>query len=477
MYKTIKIQVKQASGLYPYCGSLCRLSNNLYNASLFRYRQAMTARNKTETDLTDNEREVMKEMQDTLPHTKREEVPETLTYCYLDSLYKVTKNPDYYSEGLPRQSAQAAMKQMFRDMKGYFEAMHAYRVSPDIFLRKPELPHYKHKGGMCTAILSNQDCCIRYNEKNEKYYAKLPLTKETLKLGRKVPGTLKEVKVVPENGIFVFAFSFDDGISEVPLKAPERICAIDPGVNNLMAVTNNCGLPTLLYKGGAVKSINQRYNKKMAEIQSRETAGTTKKFVPTQESQRITVKRNNAVNDFMLKASRSFITWCVDNRIDTVVIGSNRMWKQEPDMNKRSNQNFLQIPFDRLKQMITYMARYEGIRVIKREESYTSLSSYLDRDPLPELDGQKHHFSGVRFKRGLYRSSDGTVLNADMNGSANIMRKEFPSLSEGIDFSHMIVIRHPDGKKQHPVKKENISHARYRRESRKSFRTNVVLSA
>ena len=477
MYKTIKIQVNQASGLHPYCGSLCRLSNNLYNASLFRYRQVMTARNKTEAELTDNEREVMKEMQDTLPHTKREEVPKTLTYCYLDSLYKTTKNPDYYSEGLPRQSAQAVMKQMFRDMKGYFEAMRAYKVSPDVFTGKPELPHYKHKGGMCTAILSNQDCCIRFNEKNGKYYAKLPLTKEALKLGRKMPGTLKEVKIIPENGIFTFAFSFDDGITEVPLKAPERICAIDLGVDNLMAVTNNCGLPSLLYKGGAVKSINQRYNRKMAEIQSRETAGTTKKFVPTEESQRITVRRNNAVNDLMLKASRSFITWCVDNRIDTVVIGSNRMWKQGADMSKVSNQNFVQIPFDRLKQIIAYMARYEGIRVIEREESYTSSASYLDRDPLPELDQERHVFSGARFTRGLYRSSDGTVLNADMNGSANIMRKEFASLAEGIDFSHMIVIRHPDGKKLHPAKKEIISQARYRRESRKSFRTNVVLSA
>lgn len=138
--------------------------------------------------------------------------------------------------------------------------------------------------------------------------------------------------------------------------------------------------------------------------------------------------------------------WCVENRIDTIVLGKNADWKRKSNMGKRNNQNFVQIPHAKLYDVITYLAERYGIDVIAQEESYTSKASFLDRDEIPvygKTDSPK--FSGRRVRRGLYRASDGRTVNADLNGSAKILRKCFPlTFSENPDFNQIIVIRHPD---------------------------------
>ena len=130
----------------------------------------------------------------------------------------------------------------------------------------------------------------------------------------------------------------------------------------------------------------------------------------------------------MLKAGKSLIIWCVENRIDTIVIGSNPGWKQGSNMGRRSNQKFVQIPFDDLKRILKYQGERNGIRIVEQEEAYTSKASFIDHDDIPDLDGSKEAvFSGTRTKRGLYRSKEGITINADLNGSANILRKAFPN--------------------------------------------------
>ncbi|MGI5887833.1 MAG: transposase [Oscillospiraceae bacterium] len=143
---------------------------------------------------------------------------------------------------------------------------------------------------------------------------------------------LKEVHVVPENGIFTvyLVLQTDKGEAEKttrPEHVPERVCAVDLGVNNLMAVSNNCGLPCILYRGGILKSVNHLYNRKVSAIMSEQTKGTDRKFQATEEYCRVTLRRNNQVSDFMHKTARHFIHWCVENRIDTIVAGVNRSWK------------------------------------------------------------------------------------------------------------------------------------------------------
>jgi putative transposase len=180
-----------------------------------------------------------------------------------------------------------------------------------------------------------------------------------------------------------------------------------------------------------VKSINQFYNKRKAELQSQlRRKGTTK------HTKRLTNRRNRRINHYLHTASKRIIDLLAKEGISILVIGKNDGWKQQANMGKRTNQNFVQIPHARFIQMLTYKAELVGIHVEVTEESYTSKASLLDLDPLPVRKRATSTFSGKRVKRGLYRASDGRTLNADINGSGNIIRKVAPdafSEVEGVE--------------------------------------------
>lgn len=159
---------------------------------------------------------------------------------------------------------------------------------------------------------------------------KFPLCKELLEFSKApVTGRLKEVKVKPFHDIFHVFLVLDDGQPEPALsKAPERICAIDFGASNFAAISNNAGLPFLLFKGGVLKSQNQWYNKKIAELKSEQAKGTTVPFNPMPASEKLCAKRENQVIDFARKFCKRVVDWCLDNQIDTIVVGKNDNWKQ-----------------------------------------------------------------------------------------------------------------------------------------------------
>jgi IS605 OrfB family transposase len=191
-----------------------------------------------------------------------------------------------------------------------------------------------------------------------------------------------------------------------------------------------------------VKSINQYYNKRKAELQSKlGRTGTTKRM------ERLTSTRNRRIDHYLHTTSRWIVDDLVAHGIGTLVIGKNDGWKQEANMGKRTNQNFVSIPRARFIQMLTYKAELAGITVVVTEESYTSKASFLDRDEMPVYAPnrkEKPTFSGKRIERGLYRAKDGTLINADCNGSSNIIRKVAPHAwkqAEGVE----------DGKGHKPV--------------------------
>lgn len=448
MYRVLNVQVCSSDTIYTYLDKTAHLANNLSNAVLFRERQMITSAKKSVEDWTDNEKEIRKEAETTIQNsTKYRRIPDSgvLSYNFMEKMLRFTNNPDFFAEGLPKQTAQWIVRQVCTDISSFYKAVRQYNKTPELFLGKPELPGYKHKGGVCAFRMTNQDCVIRRSD-DGKYHAKLPMIRDKVCIGKECPGKLKEVHVSPENGRYRMSFVFDDGrIPPETKDHPERIVAVDLGVNNLMGVTNNCGLPCLLYKGGTVKSVNQHYNRKTAKIMSMQTKGSAEKFIPTQEYRDLTNYRNDRIRDFMLKAGKSLIMWCVENRIDTIVIGSNTGWKQNADMGRRSNQKFVQIPFDQLKRILEYQGERNGINVLFQEEAYTSKASFMDNDYIPGL-GEKTEFSGTRVKRGLYRTRGGHEINADLNGSANILRKAFPeAFAESMpDFRNITVIKHPD---------------------------------
>ena len=505
--RTATVYINEGHPLFPYADNLTALTNNLSNAARFRQRQVLSAVSKEKADWTANECEVMEEIRKTVPLIKKTSMPTKekhfLGYVFLDAIMKYNSNPDYYAKGLPRQTAQHVLKTAVKDMKGFYKAIKEYHKNPDRFTGQPELPGYKRKGGHSTALVTNQDCTVKTC--GGKWYAYFPHAKDKpVCLGCPIPDArLKQACITPDNGRYKLSFQFevDADIPKVPENIrPERICAIDFGVDNLMSVTNNCGLPALIYKGGVAKSVNQKYNKTIAALVSEQTLRTGEKFVPDAAYHTATNRRNDQISDFMRKCAKHFVTWCVENRIDTVAMGVNKYWKQEADLGKRNNQNFVQLPFDRLRNIIRYLCAWKGICCLDQEESYTSKASFPDRDFIPVCGNEKGKpsFSGQRrpvsykgmYKkdgfRGLYTTKSGEIINSDLNGSANILRKAFPNAFTGKpapDFNHVVIIRHPDAeniknnrKEQTAVQKQD-SHAKIKRQHRKDAKRAKHLAA
>lgn len=477
MYSVLKFAIRPGSEHYEYCDTITKAANNLRNAVLFRMRQVLTFSEKPQEQWTANEKEIHDEIETALPEmNKRSHKYSTpcagktfLNYNFMDALLKVTRNPDYYCSGLPRQAAQQIIKEVVASMKSFYAALCVYKAEPRKFTGRPKLPGYSKSGGNHAVTLTNQDC-VMYS-KETRHSIKLPLCKQRFDIGAApVSGKLKQASIVPTHGIFMLILVFDDGKSSPVQKEVSRICAIDMGVDNIAAITNNIGKPCLLFKGGVAKSINQWYNKQMS------------KFMRNQEDSSKTdtlcLQRNNRLSDFINKVAKNIVQWCIDNDIDTIVIGKTKFWKQEANMGPKSNQNFVQIPFDKLRFGIAYRAERNGIRVVEQEESYTSAASFVEKDEIPVYgkNDDKANFSGKRIQRGLYRNADGSVVNADLNASANILRKAFPDAFNdcGVDFSSVVVILHPDYEKaiklreQQFTNKKPTSKTKLRRLARKN---------
>ena len=229
---------------------------------------------------------------------------------------------------------------------------------------------------------------------------------------------VKQARIIPKGNNFVLEIIYD---KEVPnLRPVKNAISVDLGVNNLIAAVSNVNRP-LLIKGTLIKSYNRWFNKtkgKLSGIYQRQKiyCGTKMEYLID--------KRYKKMEDLVHNASRLFIDECVNNNIDTIVLGYNEGWKQKVAIGKRNNQNFVGIPFLNLVRKIEYKAEDVGIRVIRTEESYTSKCSFLDDEEI-----RKHRaYKGKRIKRGLFRSSQGIELNADCNSAGNIGKKVFPKI-------------------------------------------------
>ena len=328
---------------------------------------------------------------------------------------RITNNPDFFS-GLPMQTAQHVIRQVCTDFKGWLASLKEYRKDPSGYTGKPKMPGYC-RNDTASYLFTNQDAVI-YDGK-----LKLPRTKIRIPVRRR-HGRLMEVKVKPVSGGYELLLVYQ--VKAASVQSGKHAAAVDFGVDNTMAVVSDTGKSVLL-KGRFIKSVNQYFMKKKAERISLMSKGKeTTERVWSKYLDRLSAYRTSYIRDCFHKMSRKLLVWCQRNDIGCLVLGSNVFWKQNSSIGTVNNQNFVSIPFEMLKSMIELKACEYGVTVVRNEESYTSKASFLDSDDIPvyvEGDGTKHHFSGKRIQRGLYRSSDGTVLNADINGTANILRK------------------------------------------------------
>lgn len=423
MYNATRTVIKKAHPLYDYCLETTSASKRLYNAALYRIRNRFTGCHKE--IFTPNEAEVLDELKGLYPDGSK--IPSVLSCYVLEKLMRFTHNPDFFEGTLSMQSAQHVVKDAVADFKNWLASLRTYKKNPSGFTGRPKMPGYK-KSDVRTTEFTNQDCRVCDG------YLKFPLTKQRLKLGNIPDGSvLKCVKIKPYYEGFLVLCSFESEDLIVDADMP-YMAGIDFGVNNIAAITTNEG-NALLFKGGVIKAKNQYFNKERARLISCATKGhVTKHAVNTHRLSGLSQHRDQYLRDKMHKISSDIIKFCIKQRIGTLVLGVNKYWKQESNIGDANNQNFAQIPLSELQFMLRYKAERVGINVIMQEESYTSASDFLCRDYIPTygVDDEKASFSGRRVHRGLYKSGTGTILNADLNGAANILRKAIPSAFDGV---------------------------------------------
>ncbi len=444
MYRTTHIYISKTSYLYNYFDNVCHNVTKLYNRANFLVRQYSTAMRSIEEgrNLFDTQKEVCELVQSLLKDHKYFPQGKWMSYNAIDFLLKNTDDPTYY--GVPSQVNQQTLRKLDKDYTSFFNALKVYNESPELFKARPKLPKYRKEAK--TAVFTNQICEIRENELGLPVI-KFPSTKETLRIKVSVipkGGVLKEIRVSPVNGKYKLGIVFD--IPQKGIKILEddkilknlrkrktiddiRVLSIDPGVDNLCTITNNFGERPVIVKGTNLKSINQFYNKQKAQYQS--ISKTCNDRYSTKRMSLITNKRNNRVYDLLHKTSRMITDYASDNNVNVVIMGHNVFQKQEISIGHVNNQNFVQLPFSVLANMLRYKLAEAGITFVLTEESYTSKADFLSGDSIPVYNKEKagtYTFSGKRIKRGLYRHSDGTITNADVNGSGNILRKVFPKV-------------------------------------------------
>ena len=409
--------------LYPYFDDLCRKSKLLYNAALFRVRNIFTGYDKEHR--TENEVEVFQEvalLQRSYPnmHVRR-----VISYTHLEKMMRVTENPDFFS-GLPRQTAQQMVKQTVTDFKNWLASLREYKKHPEKYLGKPKMPRYK-KSDLTTVIITNQDAVLYRDDIGMSL--KLPLQKQGLYFSNlSSDPVLKEVKIKPYYGRFLLCLTLEEpDVAFDP--SGSHVCAIDLGTDNFAAIVCD-DYSSAIYKGGAVLSKIQWFHKQRAKYVSIITKGHEKKHAVSKRLRDLSFHYANFVKDQCHKISRSIIDFCMEHQCGTLILGVNLLWKQRSNMNKINNQNFVSMPITLLRTMITYKALNAGIRIIEQEESYTSKADLIANDRIPTygVDDKDASFSGKRIKRGLYRCSNGMILNADCHAAANIMRKAIPDI-------------------------------------------------
>ena len=315
------------------------------------------------------------------------------------------------------QPANCTLRLLDKNWKSYFRAIKDWKKNPEKYLGMPKLPKYLKKDGRYPWMIPNNSCL--YDKENGELYFRLNILKG-YRFKCRCLGRLIQVRFIPRGSCYVMEIVYETEIPDTKTES-NRIASIDLGVDNLVTMTNNIGLNPIIINGKGVKSINQYYNKRLAKEKSLLKIRHGKDW--SKKLDGITFKRYQRIKNYMHSTSCYIIKWCVENEIDTLVVGKNKEWKQNASMSKGSNQKFVDIPYQMLLQQLKYKCDNVGIKYIETEESYSSGTSFLDgEEPI-----KQNYDKSRRIERGLFKSNSGLLINSDVNGSLQIMTKVFPN--------------------------------------------------
>jgi putative transposase len=374
---------------YDVLRTLCRLTKNLYNVSLYSVRQHFF---------------------------------ETGTYLSYKENYHACRTNENYTL-LNTDMAQQTLQVVDQDMKSFLGLLRLKKQG--FYAQKVRLPHYKEKNGYAELILPRikvQDgkwaipMSPAFKRQNGRVWIPFPTNLD--------PVTIREVKIIPKYDARFFEVHYVyKVVVETITVEPAKALALDLGLNNFVSAIATTGA-SFVIDGRKLKSINQWYNKENARLQSIKDKQKIERLTKNQAL--LLHKRNRRVQDHLNKSARIVIDYCLDHQIGTLIVGWNPEMKQEINLGRRNNQSFVQIPFAALRNKLKGLCERYGMVYQEQEESYTSKASFLDLDPIPVYNPSnltKCTFSGKRIKRGLYRALNGQTVNADVQAAANILRK------------------------------------------------------
>ena len=392
MYLTVKQQAKHLSKEdYRTLRELCHTAKNLANEAIYNVRQYYFAEG------------------------------EFLKY---EKNYVLLKNSPNY-KALNSNMAQQILKEVDGSFKSFFGLLKLAKQGKYAF-KDCKLPHYLPKDGYTTLVigfvrLNGNKLILPFSNGFKKTHKAVEITIPPILLDKRV----KEIRIIPKAKarFFEIQYIYEAECSQRNLNTNNAL-ALDLGINNLVTAVSSQG-KSFIIDGRRLKSINQWFNKENARLQSIKDKQNFGKST-TNRQKAIARDRNNKVNDYMNKAARKIINYCIANDIGTLVAGYNETFQCSSRIGRQNNQNFVNIPYGQLRGKLEYLCELNGIVFVKQEESYTSKASFWDKHDIPVYNAdnpQEYPFSGKRVHRGLYKTASGKTLNADVNGALNIMRK------------------------------------------------------
>jgi putative transposase len=341
-----------------------------------------------------------------------------LRYEDLDFILKGT----YHYKLLKAQTSQQLLKVLDKNWKSFFNAIKERKKDKKKFNGMPRPPKYK-KDCNNLLIFTNQNSKIKGNiitlTMSKLFINKYPKFKEPIKITipqykKKSFEKYQQIRILPRKRFYDVEIVYKKEVKKVELSQGSYL-SIDFGLNNLITTVENKNTKPIIISGKILKSINRQWNKRKAKLYSIKDKQNLKW---TEQLDKITTTRNTVVKDYLHKTAQLIVGYCIKNKIGNICLGKLKEIKKNIRMGRRNNQNFVNLPIQMLKQMITYKVHLVGIKVHEVDESYTSKCSSLDLEPI-----QKHkNYVGKRIKRGLFRGSN-YLLNADVNGALNILRK------------------------------------------------------
>ena len=390
MYLTLKQQVKHLSKKeFRNLKYLCHIAKNLKNQAIYNVRQHYFKNRK---------------------------------YLSYNENYKMLKNSKNYKK-LNSNMAQQILKEVDESFKSFFALLKLAKNGQ--YNGKIKLPNYLDKDGFTTLIigfirLKDDMLIVPYSNSFKKTHQEVKVKLPSVLKDKKI----KEIRIIPKQHSRYFEIQYTYEVKEVQRELNENnVLGIDLGIDNLCTCVTNTGA-SFIIDGRKLKSINQYYNKINAKLQSIKDKQKIERT--TLRQKRITRKRNNRINDYLSKAARTIVNYCLNNDIGKLVLGYNEDFQRNSNIGSINNQNFVNIPYGKLRDKLIYLCKLYGIEFKLQEESYTSKASFFDGDEIPIYDKenlQEYIFSGKRIKRGLYQTSTGKLINADCNGALNILRK------------------------------------------------------